>query len=68
MSDPTPNYYQPDVNTAKRMGQNPKPIVDVNKPIALKMRVTMRPNTATKHYKRKKRMSKPFDDRKRTFY
>lgn len=68
MTDPFPSYYQPDVGTAKRMGQLPKPAVNVDKPIAMKMRMVVRPNTKTKHYKRKHRLVPQMDERKRTFY
>lgn len=70
MSDPFPSYYQPDIGTAHRMGQRPKPLVNVDKPIAMKVRVSMpkRPNTATKHYKRKRRTTATYDDRKRQFF
>lgn len=43
-------------------------MTNVDKPIAMKIRMVQRPNTPTKHYRRKARKASPNDDRKRTFY
>lgn len=63
-----PRYYQPDAGVARRKGENPQPVLNVDKPVAMKFRMAMRPNTPTKHYKRKRSMATQPDDRKRTFY
>lgn len=63
-----PRYYQPDVGVARRKGENPQPSLNVDKPIAMKMRMVTRPPTKTKHYRRKRITTATPDDRKRTFY
>lgn len=68
MSDPLPFRYQPDEGVSRRKGENPRPAVPVDKPISMKMRISMRPNTKVKHYRRKGRKGKGHDDRYRTFY
>lgn len=68
MTDSFP--YQPDEAIARRKGENPKPALTVDKPIAMKFRVTMKPNTRSKHYRRgkAKRKAPAYDERERTFY
>lgn len=70
MSDPIPHYYQPDQGVAERTGRRADPMTNVDKPIAMKLRVTAprRPNTPTKHYRRRKATSPTYDERRRIFF
>lgn len=71
MSDPIPTYYQPDVGIASRTGKRPDPMTNVDKPIAMKVRMAIPkrvPNTKTKHYRRKERRVFSVDDKKRVFF
>lgn len=45
-------------------------MTNVDKPIAMKLRVTAprRPNTPTKHYRRRKATSPTYDERRRIFF
>lgn len=59
--------YAPDERAKKRILEIQRPPVTVDKPIRFRVAMT-RPGTVRKHYPRKARKARRFDNRNPTFY